>query len=91
MALSLFKTAAVFCVLAILLISSPSRADDETRMVITKDQKAFVFIIEGKMVAILDAEGFHVRDDIHFAKVKQEKPEEFDKRVLKILEGDANE
>lgn len=91
MALSLFKTAAVFCVLAILAISSPGRANDETRMVITKDQKAFVFIIEGKMVAILDAEGFHVRDDIHFAKVKQEKPEEFDKRVLKILEGDVNE
>ena len=73
------------------IFAAPALAEDTARkepVRIERDQsaKAFVFVIDDEPVAILDRAGFHVRDLISAAAVRN-KPEEFAERLEALKRG----
>lgn len=81
----------LFAVTAVLLVVS-FQAQAKTQMEIYQEASAILFVVDDKPMAILDKEGFHVRDGIDYgAALSHEAPSAFDERLKAIGEIQARE
>lgn len=81
----------LYAVTAVLLVGS-SQAQAKTQMEIYQEASAILFVVDDQPMAILDKEGFHVREGIDYgAALSHEAPRAFDERLKVIGEIQARE